>query len=89
MLNKIDFQILELLVNNKEGITSKDISFSLSKSSKTIQNRIPFINKELKSYGANIVVKKGFGYELKIDDEHLFNMIWKHEEASDDDVLDG
>lgn len=88
MLNKIDFQILELLVKNKEGITSKDISFSLSKSSKTIQNRIPFINEELKSFGASILVKKGFGYELKIDDENLFNMIWLHEETHEDDVLD-
>ena len=88
MLNKIDYQILELLAKNKEGMSSKSISFSLSKSSKTIQNRIPLLNDELKSYGATILVKKGIGYELKIDDEDLFNMIWQHEEASEDDVID-
>lgn len=71
MLEEIHLHILEILQNH-DYITSEHIAVQLGYSTKTIRVKVKEINTALKNKGANIVIKKGSGYLLSIDDQTTF-----------------
>jgi|GEM_PF-230533 len=73
MLDEMDIQILNLLMNTGETITSEAISSEVSISSKTIRKRLKNLEDILIKYGAGIDMKKGAGLSLHIYDGALFD----------------
>lgn len=73
MLDEMDIQILNLLMNTGETITSEAISSEISISSKTIRKRLKNLEDILIKNGARIDMKKGAGISLEIFEDALFD----------------
>lgn len=73
MFDEIDIQIIDLLMSKSEEIiTSKQLSFFLDLSSKTVQKKIKSLEEPLNENGAQLLIKKGKGVQLIIEDEQVF-----------------
>ena len=73
MFDEIDIQIIDLLRSkSEEMITSKQLSFFLDLSSKTVQKKIKSLEEPLNAHGAQLLIKKGKGVQLVIEDEQVF-----------------
>ena len=72
-----EFQILELLINNKNQIVSKEIIYDNiwgidnDSMSNNLEAYISFIRKKLKSIGSKVNIKalRGIGYRLEVTNE--------------------
>lgn len=78
MLEPLDFQIIEYLRNESESISSERIAEAVSKSSKTVLNRLKSITKEILNHGAKIEKIHGSGFKLVIYDKDQFERFLKH-----------
>lgn len=76
LLNKREIEILRLLSSNKEYQTGESMAVLLGVSSRTIRNDVKSLNKILLQHGANIISKKGRGYELEFQDHEAFSRLY-------------
>lgn len=87
----LDVQIVKMLAESDKELSSKQLSFVLCKSSRTIKSRIGSINDDLQSYGAKIESKKGQGYRLVIFDQEKFTEYFEKsnfkEETADNQMI--
>ena len=60
-LNK---QILHLLLQQKEYMTSEKLAEALGVSRKTVNNYMPMVHQEAVKYGLELIGKKGRGFLL-------------------------
>lgn len=76
-------QLKELLdmMSTDTYITAKDISSRFQISLKTVRNRMKDLRFELNNYGADIISKPRFGYQLKIIDTQLYSKIFLVKES--------
>lgn len=86
LLTKREVEILHLLTNSKGYQTGKSIAVLLGVTSRTVRNDIKKMNVTLQKHGANIVSRKGTGYELEIFDEELFQKLHKEDGSNDSHV---
>ncbi|MDK2562415.1 BglG family transcription antiterminator [Romboutsia sedimentorum] len=77
VINNRQQEILEILFNKKDVITSDKLCSAINVSSRTVRNDIKEINKTFKDKGINISSQKGKGYRLNIEDIELFNKLIK------------
>jgi lichenan operon transcriptional antiterminator len=75
LLNKREIEILRLLSSKKEYQTGESMAVLLGVSSRTIRNDVKSLNKILLHHGANIISKKGRGYELEFQDHEAFSRL--------------
>ncbi|WP_102268269.1 BglG family transcription antiterminator [Massilicoli timonensis] len=88
MIEKIDYQILKILMESDAYVSGNKIATLLDKSTKTIQHRIRCLEDELTSYGAKIAVKHGFGYLLVIEDQQLFDQLLSNVPYTEEQLVD-
>lgn len=68
-----DRKILLKLMEIDSYISSKELSYLIQMSSKSVIKIIKNLGEEVKKYGAEIEVRRGLGYKLEIKDKKLFN----------------
>lgn len=78
MLQKELQQLLEMLKTD-EYCTAAQMAQVLEISEKTVRLRIKELNKNLAFYGAKVVSKARFGYQLVVEDEEQFCLLPKQE----------
>lgn len=87
----LDVQIVKVLADSDKEVSSKQLSFLLSKSTRTIKSRIGSINDDLQSYGAKIESKKGQGYRLIVFNQEKFKEYFEKskfkEETADQQLI--
>lgn len=74
-------QLKELLdmMSTDTYITAKDISSRFQISLKTVRNRIKDLRTELNNFGADIISKPRYGYQLKIIDPQIYSKIFQNQ----------
>lgn len=65
MLTKKQYELLQLLAQTKEVMSSEQISDRLDLSTKTIQRYIELINQYLMNYDVEIISMRGYGFVLQ------------------------
>lgn len=92
-MNRIEYQLLNILLSNDKNMTSNEISKMLAVSSRTIKRVIWDVNDLIKDNGASIYSDKS-GYSLGILEPERFDIWWKEQERqkkelsiSDDSVF--
>lgn len=85
MLSKDERLILQMFVSTNKPLTSDEVAYTLSLSSKTIRKKINELNVILSNHGASISMRKGVGYYLEISDDELFSR-FKYESTLVSDV---
>ena len=73
MIDNIEKQILYHMIRSADYISSKDLSFSLNTSEKTVLKYLNLLKADLKDNGASLEVKHGYGSRLQITDQEKFN----------------
>ena len=76
-------QLKELLdmMSTDTYITAKDISTRFQISLKIVRNRMKDLRAELKYFGADIVSKPRYGYQLVIEEPLLYSKIFQIQES--------
>lgn len=69
------FNIVELLVNNKDGMTINDIAKELNVSNKTIRNDLTEVNKFIMQAGLVMIKKPGVGVKIEGTEERKLNIL--------------
>ena len=78
-MNRIEYQLLNILLSNDKNMTSNEISKLLAVSSRTIKRVIWDVNDLIKDNGASIYSDKS-GYSLGILEPERFYIWWKEQE---------
>lgn len=73
-MNRI-FNIIELLINNKDGMTINDIAKKLNVSNKTIRNDLAEVNKFIKQADLVMIKKPGVGIKIEGTEERKLNIL--------------
>jgi len=69
------FNIVDLLVNNKEGMTINSIAEKLNVSNKTIRNDLIEANKFIEQAGLVMIKKPGVGIKIEGQEDRVLNMM--------------
>lgn len=72
MLSLRQQKLLHLLMQEEEALTGADLASVLQVTSRTIRSDVKMLADKLQENGANIVLKRGQGYELIIEDYKYF-----------------
>lgn len=65
ILTNKQYELIELLSQNREVMSSEQISDRIGLSTRTIQRYIELINKYLEKYDLEIISMRGYGYVLQ------------------------
>ena len=68
-------------INEEVYVSAKELSLKIQNSEKTLRGRIKELNEIIKSQGAIIESKRGFGYRLNISDKRKFEL-WKEKQEN-------
>lgn len=72
MLENEEKKIIQMLIQANKPLTSEELSFAISMSSKTIRRRLKELEALLEEHGARILSRKGIGFQLQIMDDEKF-----------------
>ena len=73
-MNRI-FNIVELLINNKDGMTIKDIAEKLNVSNKTIRNDLTKVNKLIEQADLVMIKKPGVGIKVEGTEDRKLSIL--------------
>lgn len=72
MKDAIEKNLLNIMLDAKDYLTSKELAILSGVSQKTIQNKMKTIREEILPFGAEVQMKKGSGFRLQIMNQDTF-----------------
>lgn len=79
MKDAIEKNLLNIMLDAKDYLTSKELAILSGVSQKTIQNKMKTIREEILPFGAEVQMKKGSGFRLQIMNQDTFRQYLQEE----------
>lgn len=79
MKDAIEKNLLNIMLDAKDYLTSKELAILSGVSQKTIQNKMKTIREEILPFGAEVQMKKGSGFRLQIMNQDTFQQYLQEE----------
>lgn len=89
MLSRKEISLMDFLIKQRSTfVSSEDIGNQLGMSDRTARKYLSQLSDMIVGHGANIISKRGYGYQLIIDNQAVFDLFWQNLLAAKRNVKD-
>ncbi|MEQ9809308.1 BglG family transcription antiterminator [Streptococcus jiangjianxini] len=89
MLSKKEMSLMDFLMKQRSTfVSSEDIGHQLGMSDRTVRKYLSQLSDTIVGHGASIISKRGYGYQLAVDDQAMFELFWQNLLAAKRNVKD-